>query len=278
MRVDRWRSHGRLATRLIAHTLVGASRRLRVGTDEQVRVGRSGTGEPGDGQPGRAPCRLAASAYGATERMPGPDRLRCRGGRGPAGRRSPGSTWVCLACLVAGREVSHRRRSPTSAASLREGWLPSSRPGSFDEATPARPAAGWVVMGWEPTSAAHGAALGVWESGSPGSGRGRSRVTCLRSCGPERPQAQPGTACRLPTFPLRRAQRCLVGDHRRRSRPACQPKTRWTLCWAACARGRTVIRSMLTWEGLVATQATQSAMSCEVSGWATPAYTASALA
>ena len=48
-------------------------------------------------------------------------------------------------------------------------------------------------------------------------------------------------------------------------------ETRCTLCCAAWASGRTTRRSMLTWCGLVAHQATQSAMSSAVSGFGTPA-------
>ena len=46
--------------------------------------------------------------------------------------------------------------------------------------------------------------------------------------------------------------------------------SRYTLCWAAWARGRSTIRSTLTCEGLVTAQATASATSSAVSGSATP--------
>ena len=52
--------------------------------------------------------------------------------------------------------------------------------------------------------------------------------------------------------------------------------TRWTLCCAAWASGRTVNRSMLTCSGRDATQETHSAMSSGESGSGTPAYIASA--
>src|SRR5262249_9991268 len=47
--------------------------------------------------------------------------------------------------------------------------------------------------------------------------------------------------------------------------------SRYTLCWAAWARGRITSRSTLTWEGRVIVQVTTSAMSSAVRGSLTPA-------
>ena len=61
----------------------------------------------------------------------------------------------------------------------------------------------------------------------------------------------------------------------RPARAAHSSLTRCTLCWAACARGRTTSSSMFTWAGSDATQRTVSAMSSATSGSGTPAYTSS---
>src|SRR6185437_7470563 len=55
---------------------------------------------------------------------------------------------------------------------------------------------------------------------------------------------------------------CVVGAHELGSRN--------TLWFAACARGRTIIESMLTFHGRVAIHAMQSAMSSATSGPGTP--------
>ena len=47
-------------------------------------------------------------------------------------------------------------------------------------------------------------------------------------------------------------------------------RSRWTLCCAACARGRITSSSMFTWEGRVAIQVIASATSSAVSGFGTP--------
>ena len=51
---------------------------------------------------------------------------------------------------------------------------------------------------------------------------------------------------------------------------ALRQSSRWTLCWAACARGRTTSRSTFTWCGRVSVQAMQSATSSATSGSRTP--------
>lgn len=64
--------------------------------------------------------------------------------------------------------------------------------------------------------------------------------------------------------------RCCTGVGRRRAREGAGQRSRCTLCWAAWARGRMTIRSMLTCEGRVTAHSTVSATSSAVSGSATP--------
>ena len=60
MRADRWRSHGRLETRLIAPTLTNASKRLWLDADEQVPavpLSHPATGRPNAAVLGGHMCR-----------------------------------------------------------------------------------------------------------------------------------------------------------------------------------------------------------------------------
>src|SRR5258706_8009959 len=64
---------------------------------------------------------------------------------------------------------------------------------------------------------------------------------------------------------------CKQGDERREEKgrvelQCCQVGRRWTIVAVAWSRGRTTISSMLTWDGRVAAQTTQSATSPAVSG------------